>query len=99
LNWRICILAAVTAILPGQGKLAAERISVASPDGTIRLEVTAGGSGQLEWTATLNGRAVIEPSTLGIIVDGTDLSRGAEDRSVVSRLSALQGADRAGQAG
>jgi alpha-glucosidase len=50
---------------------------VASPDGRVVLEVTS-ADGHLAYAVRIAGRPVIEPSPLGIVVDGVDLGRGAE---------------------
>jgi alpha-glucosidase len=52
-------------------------IAVASPDGKVSLRLEAGASGALAWHATLDGRAVIEASALGLRVDGTNLGEAA----------------------
>jgi alpha-glucosidase len=50
---------------------------VASPDGSVRFELSA-GEGRLTYAIRRAGRPVIEPSPLGPVVDGVDLGRGAE---------------------
>lgn len=49
-------------------------ISVTSPNGQIRFELTPG----LKYSVKLDGRTVIEPSRLSITVDGADLASGAK---------------------
>jgi len=50
--------------------------TIASPDGTVRFHLSR-REGRLRWRATLDGRPAIESSRAGIVVDGTDLGRGA----------------------
>jgi len=59
------------------GVSAAPPVTISSPDGKISLALSVDGSGQLTWHVTREGRAVIEPSALGIRVDGVDLGKGA----------------------
>jgi alpha-glucosidase len=56
--------------------------SVASPDGRVRLGLEVASGGQLTWMATLDGKAVIEPSPLGIVLDGTNLGAGVAIRGI-----------------
>jgi alpha-glucosidase len=53
-------------------------VALTSPDGTIALSIDTGGDGHLRWRATLAGKPVIEPSSLGIVVNGIDLGRRVE---------------------
>lgn len=55
---------------------AARPVTIASPGRDITLTISVDDAGP-RWRATLGGRAVIEPSALGIVVDGVDLARGA----------------------
>ncbi len=67
--------AALTAIaLAGGG--AAPAVTVESPTRKVSLSIAVDAAGQLTWTVTRDGRAVIEPSALGIRVDGVDLGKG-----------------------
>jgi alpha-glucosidase len=50
--------------------------TIASPDQTVQLALSSQG-GSLAWAVSLDGRPVIEPSRLGMVVDGVDLVRGA----------------------
>jgi alpha-glucosidase len=56
--------------------LAEARVEVKSPNGEVRFEVEARGE-RLTYTVSRAGRPVIAPSPLGLVVDGTDLGRGA----------------------
>jgi alpha-glucosidase len=67
-------------------------LSVASPSGKVRLTVSIGGDTRLLWDVALGERAVLDPSPLGIIVDGVDLGQEAaigksEKHSINERYS------------
>ena len=47
-----------------------------SPDGKVKLAISVNASGQLMWSASLEQTPVIDPSPLGIVVDGTNLGAG-----------------------
>ncbi len=53
-------------------------ISVASPDGKIRFELSPREQGRLSYRVTFRDRAVIEASPLGMVIDGVDLCQSAE---------------------
>jgi alpha-glucosidase len=55
---------------------------VTSPDRRIVLSISADPSGRLAWTVTAAGKTVIEPSPLGIVVDGMNLGDGSAIQSV-----------------
>ncbi len=65
--------------------LAAETVSVASPDKKVRLEVTMETG--LVHRLTLLGRPVIETSPLGIVVDGVNLGEGPTRLARLERFS------------
>jgi hypothetical protein len=44
-----------------------------SPDGKVKLTITVAPDGRLTWSASLEQTPVIEPSPLGIVVDGINL--------------------------
>ncbi len=48
-----------------------------SPDKDVALRIAPGDGGRLTHSITLAGRPVIEPSALGIRLDGVDLGQGA----------------------
>ena len=50
---------------------------LASPDGTVKLAISVNAGGQVTWSASLEETPVIDPSPLGIVVDGTNLGAGA----------------------
>ena len=52
-------------------------VTVDSPNRKVSLHVTVDGSGQLTWKVARDGATVIEPSAVGIRIDGVDLGRGA----------------------
>ncbi|MGH3119063.1 MAG: glycoside hydrolase family 97 catalytic domain-containing protein [Gaiellales bacterium] len=61
----------------GLDPLTANRpISVASPNGKVRITISLSGYQHLTWDVALDERAVVEPSPLGIVVDGVDLGQG-----------------------
>ena len=62
-----------------QPQAGARPITVASPAGRLRVTVFAGSdsTSPLTWQVTFHDRVVIEPSRLGIVVDGHDLGQGA----------------------
>jgi alpha-glucosidase len=68
--WLIGLLPAVPA--------GAAPVSIASPDGKVTIVIDVGRDGRLVWRATLDGRVVIEPSRMGILVDSVDLGIGVE---------------------
>ncbi len=57
--------------------LAADVLAVKSPGGKVGFRLLMLDDGRLGYAATLNGKAVIEPSALGIVVDGVNLAAGA----------------------
>ena len=52
-------------------------VAVESPNRKVSLTVAADGSGQVTWKIMRDGAAVIEPSPVGIRIDGVDLGKGA----------------------
>ena len=75
-------LLAVVAISCGAGMAQAQRaslapIDIASPRKALVLRVAQGPGDRLTWQVSLHGKPVIEPSPLGIVVDGRDLGQGA----------------------
>jgi len=49
-----------------------------SPDGKVKLTITVAPDGRLTWSASLEQTPVIEPSPLGIVVDGINLGVGVQ---------------------
>jgi alpha-glucosidase len=64
--------------LPARTEVAA----IGSPDGTIRVVLDRTPDGQLTWGVTSKGQQVIEPSTIGIVVDGVNLGAGGRQRGL-----------------
>lgn len=60
---------------PGNGN---NSLTVASPDGKLKVVFSGSGSGRLKYELLKNALAVIEPSDLGITVDGVDSGNGAQ---------------------
>ena len=79
---RVLLLAAmtvlgVTAAAQGPASQPSRSSSpLTSPDGRVKLAITVNASGQLTWSASLEQTPVIEPSPLGIVIDGTNLGAG-----------------------
>ena len=57
---------------------AAADVTVASPDGHVRFVLAANAQGRLQYTVTFNGKNILDPSRLGIVVDKVDLADGAQ---------------------
>ena len=53
-------------------------VSVTSPDGKVAIVIAVGDAGQLTWRASIDGKPVIEPSAMGIVVDGVNLGIGVD---------------------
>jgi alpha-glucosidase len=51
-------------------------VRIEAPKGAVALTVSS-AEGRLAYEVTLRGRAVIEPSALGLLLDGADLGQGA----------------------
>lgn len=68
----------LAANLPSLVDAAAEDLKLVSPDGSVRFELYWRGQPALSYRVMLRGRPIIETSPLGIIVDGVNLSEGAE---------------------
>jgi hypothetical protein len=58
-------------------------LSIASPDGRLRADVFLSASGRLQYSLRKSGVQAIEPSDLGIIVDGEDLGDKAQLPSAI----------------
>jgi alpha-glucosidase len=76
----------IAAVLPGlffaaAAASAAPAVRLESPDGAVRVTIGVEG-GRLEHTAARNGQTVVEPSPLGLEVDGVDLGNGVALGSV-----------------
>ncbi|MGD0410615.1 MAG: glycoside hydrolase family 97 catalytic domain-containing protein [Verrucomicrobiota bacterium] len=52
-------------------------VTVASPDGHVRFVLSSSAQGHLAYTVTFNGKNIIDPSLVGIVVDKVDLAAGA----------------------
>jgi alpha-glucosidase len=53
-------------------------VTVASPDGRVQFVLSANAAGRLEYTVTFNSKNIVDPSPLGIVVDGADLAAEAQ---------------------
>jgi alpha-glucosidase len=69
----LCLLAFVCLALT-----AAADVTLASPDGHVRFVLSSNSQGHLVYTVTFNSKNIIDPSPLGIVVDGMDLAAGAQ---------------------
>ena len=65
----------LSALLPA---LAADILTLASPGGKVEFKLVTLEGGRLGYAAMLGGKAVIEPSALGIVIDGVNLGENAE---------------------
>ena len=63
-------------MLCASAALAAEGVETLSPNGRVRIRVGVNNAGQLEYSVSLGGAAVVEPSPVGITVDGVALGSG-----------------------
>ena len=66
------LAASLLALLPCG---AADVLTLTSPSGQVRFHLTAGD--RLEYSVTLRDQPAIEPSPLGIVIDGDNLAQGA----------------------
>lgn len=64
------VLVAQTALAANDSK----KTTLVSPDG--RLKVTAVSGNSLTWSIDYDGMAVVEPSAIGITIDGKEAIRG-----------------------
>jgi len=71
---RIWVVASVCVL--SQVVWGASGVVVQSPNGGLSVTVGISDAGQLTYTLLRKGRAVIEPSPLGVTVDGAHLGRG-----------------------
>ena len=58
------------------GGISATAVDLASPDGKVRFEFRTNQESPSIFQITFNGKAIIERSPFGIILDGVDLSHG-----------------------
>ena len=72
----LAALALLGAWLPLQAAAAAALGNVASPDGSLRVEMALDDAGRPTWRLLREGREVVAPSPLGIVGEGVDLSQG-----------------------
>src|SRR5262245_47900346 len=77
---RLLAAPAVLALLlaPAPPAPAAEDVRVASPDGRVEFLLLRSDPGQLRFAVRFREQPAIEPSPLGVVVDGVDLGRGVE---------------------
>jgi alpha-glucosidase len=78
-RWLVVSLAVST--LPAAQKTSEVRVT--SPDRRLILDIKT-DSNQLLWNIAAGNTPVIEPSALGIVVDGVDLGKGSVRRAVES---------------
>lgn len=72
-RFSLACLAATALALAVASPHAADDVQVRSPNGALVLAVSTGAAGTLSYTVTLNGSPVLEPSPLGLLVDGKNL--------------------------
>jgi alpha-glucosidase len=58
--------------------LAADDVTVASPDGRVQFRLALGGKARLEYSVTFREKPVIEASAVGITVDKVNLAEGVQ---------------------
>lgn len=61
---------------PPQGRDSPGPVRLSGPGKQLAISV-ASVAGRLTWSVTLAGKSVLEPSDLGLVIDGQDLGRGA----------------------
>ena len=71
----LCVLAVASPLLQRPADSIKE--TLASPDRTLTFHLDSGGDGQLAWSVAMDGRQVIEPAALGIVIDGVNLGQRA----------------------
>lgn len=76
----------VSGILAALGE---EDVTIKSPDKQVSVLVSVANQGQLTYAITFNDVQLLEPSPLGIVVDGVDLGKGAKivSRPVLSKMN------------
>jgi alpha-glucosidase len=57
---------------------ASDEIKVVSPDGQVQFKLLGHDQSRLSYQIAFKNKPVIEPSPMGIIIDGVDLGQGAE---------------------
>src|SRR5206468_3397691 len=72
---RVVVAAALLAMLTGAAPLRSGGESIASPNGRIAFNLSV-ADGQLAYRIEFNHRPAIQPSELGIVIDGVNLGRG-----------------------
>lgn len=73
------IMAAAAGLLAGCGTAPRECANgVASPDGGVSAKIETLGCGRLAYVVSLDGKAVIEASPLGVTVNGVDTGKGVK---------------------
>jgi alpha-glucosidase len=67
----------VAAVMAPGGPPAAPAVTIDSPGRSVSLTIDVNAAGQLTWAVRRGSVTVLEPSALGIRVDGVDLGKGA----------------------
>ena len=75
---RACLLALLAGAAIAPQIHGAAPTVLGSPDGRMTLTIGAGLDGTFTWRVTLGGKPVIDPSPIGIMVDGINLGANAE---------------------
>lgn len=70
--------------IPLAEAFAPDEVKVVSPNGQIQFHLTYKNAPRLNYQITLKNKPVIEPSQIGIVIDGVDLGQGAEVGKVES---------------
>ena len=71
-------LVSVQSTIHNQSAIRHPQSAMRSPNGLLTLEVQRGDDRRLRYTVRMGSHTVIEPSGLGIVVDGVNLAEGAE---------------------
>src|SRR5664279_1102507 len=71
-------IALLASALFGLSLPAAGDVTVASPGGRVQFVLSTNAQGHLQYTVKFQSKSMIDPSNLGIVVDGADLADGAQ---------------------
>ena len=75
-RYRSCAASLLLAATGAAAGVSGKEGVLTSPDGRIVASVTVNGEGRLTHSVSMDGRVALEPSPLGITVDGRDLGKG-----------------------
>ena len=75
--WLLCSAAGVCGAAPVESS----DQSVTSPNGEVTFQLLDQDPERLQYQVLLGSEIVIEPSRLGILIDGVDLGQGGQSRA------------------